>query len=134
MTIITLDTAAETRVLTDVEHIELETSCENPTKLLREQEISYYQHSKVSDVLLGDNNTRYFQMVANVKHRKERIFCLDNENNKIEGQENLKKYITQFYKELFGPPEENSFSPDKNRINDVPQVGLDENEFLRLIS
>jgi hypothetical protein len=31
--------------------------------------------------MLGDRNTRYFQMVADGKHRKKR----DHENGKIEG-------------------------------------------------
>jgi hypothetical protein len=42
-------------------------------KLLREEEIKFYDKAKVIDVLLGDNNTKYFQMVANGKHRKKRI-------------------------------------------------------------
>jgi hypothetical protein len=44
----------------------------------------------VNDVLLGDNNTKYFQMIANDKHRKKRIFSLDSDNGIIEGHENLK--------------------------------------------
>jgi hypothetical protein len=52
------------------------------TKLLREEELKFYQRAKVTDVLLGDNNTRYFQMVANGKHRKKRIFSLDHEDGK----------------------------------------------------
>ena len=49
-------------------------------------------------------------MVANVKHHMKHIFSLEHEGGKIEGQHNLKGYITQFYKDLFGPPEENNFS------------------------
>jgi hypothetical protein len=67
-------------------------------KLLCEEEIKYYQRAKVTDVLLGDNNTKYSQMMANGKHRKKRMFSLDHKNGKIEGQENLKNYITSFYK------------------------------------
>jgi hypothetical protein len=74
-------------------------------KLLREEEIKFYQRAKVTDVLLGDNNTKYFQMIANGKHRKKRIFFLYSDNGVIEGQTNLKSYITQFYKGLFGEPE-----------------------------
>ena len=37
-------------------------------KLLREEELRFYQRVKATDVLLGDNNTRYFQMIANGKH------------------------------------------------------------------
>ena len=83
----------------------------------------------MTDVLLGDNNTRYFQMVANGKHCKKRIFSLEHEGRKIEGQHNLKGYITQFYKELFGPPEENNFTLG-DRTDDIPQVSSLENAFL----
>ena len=62
--------------------------------LLREEELKFYQHTKTTDVLLGDNNTRYFQMIANGKHRKKCIFSLEHEGTKMEGQHNLKEYIT----------------------------------------
>jgi hypothetical protein len=73
----------------------------------------------VKDVLLGDNNTRYFQMMAKGNHRKKHIFSLEHENGKIEGQGNLKLYTTQFYKELFGKPEKSSFSLDENWNHDI---------------
>ena len=60
-------------------------------------------------------------MIANGKYRKKRIFSLEHEGGKIEGQQNLKSYITQFYKELFGPPEENHFSLN-SRMDGIPQV------------
>ena len=68
-------------------------------------------------------------MVANDKHRKKRIFSLEHEGGKIEGLHNLKGYITQFYKELFGPPEESNFTLG-NRTYDIPQVSPLENAFL----
>ena len=98
-------------------------------KLLHE-ELKFYQRAKATDVLLGDNNTRYFQMIANGKHRKKHIFSLDNDGVKIEGQNNLKNYITQFYKELFGPSEDNHFAFVERKIDDIPQVSQSENEFL----
>ena len=70
-------------------------------------------------------------MVANGKHRKKRIFSLEHEGGKIEGQHNLKGYITQFYKELFGPPKENNFTIG-DRTDDIPQVSPLENAFLAL--
>jgi hypothetical protein len=70
-------------------------------------------------------------MVANGKRRKKRTFPLDdNEEGKIEGQTNLKAYITHFYKDLFGPPEENSFTLDESLRDDIPQVTTSENESL----
>ena len=61
-------------------------------------------------------------MVANGKHRKKLIFSLDHDGAKVEGQNNLKEYITQFYKGLSGPLEANNFFFDACRIDDVPQV------------
>jgi hypothetical protein len=81
-----LDTAAEIRELTETERTLLAQSREHLTKLHREEEIKYYQRAKVKDILYGDNNTKYFQMIANGKHRKKRIFSLDDVNGKIEGQ------------------------------------------------
>jgi hypothetical protein len=117
-------------LLTDIEHEQLEQARDNLAKLLQKEEIKYYQRAKVTNILLGDSNTRYFQMIANARHRKKRIFSLDQEEAKIEGQANLKSYITQFYKELFGPSEDNYFSLDEHRLNDIPHVGPIENELL----
>ena len=46
------------------------------------------------------------------------------------GSENLKVYITEYYKRLFGAPAPNDFSLDENRVNDIPQVSSQENETL----
>ena len=67
-----LDTTAETRRLTEEEREELEAARDDLIKILREEELRYYQRAKTSNVLLGDNNTRYFQMIANGKHRKKK--------------------------------------------------------------
>ena len=69
-------------------------------------------------------------MVANGKHRKKRIFSLDHEDGKIEGQTNLKNYITRFYKDLFGPSQDNTMTLDEAQTFDIPQVTQAENEFL----
>ena len=70
---------AETRTLSDGERETLESARDDLIKLLREEELKFYQRAKATNVLLGDNNTRYFQMVANGKHRKKRIFSLEHE-------------------------------------------------------
>ena len=94
---------AETRVLTDEEWEQLENARDGLIKLLREEELKFYQRAMATDVLLGDNNTRYFQMVASGKNHKKCIFSLHHDGAKIEGQNDLKDYITQFYKGLFVP-------------------------------
>ena len=55
---------------------------------------------------------------------------MDHEDGVIEGQNNLKTYITQFYKELFGEPENSHFSLAEEWIQDIPQVTREENNIL----
>ena len=55
-----LDIQAEIRTLTDEERNQLEFARDDLIKLLRDEELKYYQRAKVTDVLLGDNYTRYF--------------------------------------------------------------------------
>jgi hypothetical protein len=53
---------------------------ERLSELLREEEIKWYQRAKVKDLLEGDANTKYFQLV-----RPEQEECL------IHGDAELKK-------------------------------------------
>jgi hypothetical protein len=55
---------------------------------------------------------------------------LDSDNGIIQGQENLKIYITQFYKGLFGEPKQSSFTLDADRSDDISQVIGEENAIL----
>lgn len=50
----------------------------------------------------GDNNTMYYHGKANGGKRKDTITYVAQEVGIIKGQENLLKYITIFYKNLFG--------------------------------
>ena len=70
--------------------------------MLREEEIKWFQRAKTKDMLEGDNNTKYFHMVANGKRRKTRIFQFDQEGEMIEGRENLKVFITNIIKICLG--------------------------------
>jgi hypothetical protein len=129
-TIDQLDITAETRDFSPGESLMLSQARDQLAKLLREEEIKLYQRAKVNDVLLGDNNTKYFQLIVNGKHRKKWIFSLDSDNGIIQGQENLKIYITQFYKGLFGEPKQSSFTLDADRSDDISQVIGEENAIL----
>uniref|UniRef100_A0A453KU06 Reverse transcriptase domain-containing protein n=1 Tax=Aegilops tauschii subsp. strangulata TaxID=200361 RepID=A0A453KU06_AEGTS len=125
-----LDKIAETRTLSQQE-IELKNqSNEKVARLLREEEIKYYQRSKADLILMGDSNTRYFQLIANGRHRKKCIYSLQQDEGLIEGQEELKKYITKYYKSLFGAPAEGNFTLDETRTDDIPQVTAEENDIL----
>ena len=101
---------------------------ERITQLLREEEIKWFQRAKTKDMLEGDNNTKYFHMVANGKRRKTRIFQLEQEGKVIEGQENLKVFITKYYKDLFGSSQRNNFALDESQTNDIPHINEEENK------
>ena len=73
--------------------------------LRRDEEAKWAQRAKVKHIQEGGNNTKYFHMIANGKHRRKRIFQLEQDDGTIVGQQNLKVYITEFYKKLFGAPE-----------------------------
>jgi len=90
------------------------------TKLLREEEIYWLQRSKATKLLQGDDNTKYFLLVANGRHKKMKIAQLEQEEGIIVGDANLENFITEYYKGLFGPHIQNSFSMDETLRYDIP--------------
>jgi hypothetical protein len=44
------------------------------SQLVREEELKWYQRSKAKHLLEGDVNTKYFQLLANGRHRKRASF------------------------------------------------------------
>ena len=125
-----LDKKAETQLLSQQE-IDLKQCVKDRlAHLLRKEEIKWFQRAKTKELLQGDDNTKYFQLVANGKRRKTRIFRLEQEEAVIEGEENLKKYITKYYKGLFGPSRKNNLTMDESRTEDIIQVTNEENDIL----
>jgi hypothetical protein len=92
------------------------------SKLRRDEEIKWSQRAKVKHIQEGGNNTKYFHLIANGKHRKKKIFQLEQEEGTIVGDDNLKNYISEYYKKLFGAPEQNTFSMMEECVADVPQL------------
>lgn len=103
---------------------------ERLVSLLREEEMKWYERAKVKTLLQGDNNTRFFHLVVNGKHRKQHIFHLEQHEGIIVSDEQLKSYITTYYKGLFGPPKINRISLREDQIEDITQVSQTENEIL----
>ena len=69
-------------------------------------------------------------MVTNGRHRKTKIVQLEQEEGIIVGDANLKNYITEYYKGMFGPHIQNSFLMDETLRHDIPQVSEEENAAL----
>lgn len=94
-------------------------------KILREEELKWLQRSK--DLMEGDSNTKYFQIKASDRKRKNKIVFLHQEEGVIEGDENLLKYITVFYNNLFGPASETPISlnfPFMPKLSDQDKILL----------
>lgn len=105
-----LDKKAEVQVLSSQE-LDIKNYVKNRlATLLREEEIKWYQRAKTIRIVEGDRNTKYYHMIANGKHRKTKIFQLEQEEGIIKGDEQLKQYIANYYRKLFGPFEKNNFS------------------------
>ena len=100
------------------------------SSIMREEEIKWYKRAKSKDIMDGDSNTKYFHLIANGKHRKTIIFQLQDGDQVINGDANLKSHITIYYKGLFGPPDDSTLQFDENRTEDIPQVSLLENDAL----
>jgi hypothetical protein len=98
--------------------------------MLREEETKWYQRVKVKELLEGGSNTKYFQFITSGKHRKTQIFWLQHNDMIIEGDHELKIYVTSYYKDIFGQPAPSSFSLDESRVNDIVQVSAQENDIL----
>jgi hypothetical protein len=99
-------------------------------QLLREEEIKWFQWSKANNLLQGDSNTKYFHLVANSKRRKSQIFQLEDGDSITRGEGPLLSYITDYYKNLFGPLDSGQFSLDEDKRDDIVQISPNENEKL----
>jgi hypothetical protein len=115
-----LDKKAEITLLTQDELNLKHVLNERLAELLREEEIKWYQRAKVKHLLEGDANTKYYHLLANGRHRKTRIFQLEDGSNIITGDAQLKEHITGYYKNLFGPSETSHLMMDETQIEDIP--------------
>jgi hypothetical protein len=125
-----LDVKAETNILDTNEREELKKANDCLNKLRREEESKWAQRAKVKHIQEGGNNTKYFHLIANGKHRKKKIFQLEQQEGTIVGEDNLKVYITEFYKKLFGAPAPTNISLVESDIHDITQISPLENEIL----
>jgi hypothetical protein len=97
----------------------------------RDEEGRWAQRSKVKHIQEGGDNTKYFHLIANGKHRRQRIFQLEQDDEgTIIGQENLKNYITEYYKSLFGPPAVSKCVMIESMTHDIKQISGEENAIL----
>jgi hypothetical protein len=71
-----LDTRAEVAPLSDIDRATLREANDKLAKLRRDEESKWAQRAKVKHVQEGGNNTKYFHLIANGKHRRKKKFSL----------------------------------------------------------
>jgi hypothetical protein len=125
-----LDKKSETTILCDAEREALKIANDEIATLRRVEESKWAQRAKIKHIQEGGNNTKYFHLIANGKHRRKKIIQLEQEEGTIIGQENLKKYITKYYKSLFGAPATSNVSLVEDLNDDIPQLTQEENNIL----
>jgi hypothetical protein len=125
-----LDIKAEISRLSECERKEKKEADERLAFLRRNEESKWAQRAKVKYIQEGGDRTKYFHLIANGKHRKKKTFQLEQDEGTIIGEENLKVFISEYYKGLFGAPNINHFTLMEDRIEDIPQLSSEEKELL----
>ena len=98
--------------------------------LRRDEETKWAQRANIKHVQEGGNNTKYFHLIANGRHRKKKIFQLEQEEGTIVGDEQLQVYITEYYKKLFGASAPSNVRLDEIVTHDIPHLSVEENKIL----
>jgi hypothetical protein len=62
-------------------------------QLRRDEETKWAERAKIKHVQEGGNNTKYFHLIANGRHRKKKIFQLEQQ----EGGNNTKYEVDSVY-------------------------------------
>ena len=125
-----LDITAESRMLSDAEVDAKSRANKRLASLLCKEELKWYQRAKVKHLMEGDDNTSYFYLIANGKHRKQRIYKLDQDEGLITDEVQLRDYVTRYYKKLFGPSDDSFAMLADERRDDIAQVSDEENSLL----
>ena len=98
--------------------------------MLEEEELYWYKRAHEKWLHKGDNNTDYFHRIANGRKRKNTIISLLDGDQSIEGDDNLIKHATSYYKDLFCPAPGNTFPLDNNLWKEGEKVSSADNDFL----
>jgi hypothetical protein len=86
-----LDKKVEITPLNENERRRLRSTNDVVAILRRDEESKWAQRAKVKHIQEGGNNTKYFYLIVNGKHRRKKIFQLEQEEDTIIGQDNLKR-------------------------------------------
>jgi hypothetical protein len=100
--ILRLETAHEGRTLTPEELYLLRCLKARSVGLTLIEKSKMHQRSRLTNIRLGDANTKFFQLRANARSRKNYIQCLQRGNDILFAQEEKEKEVTQHFRQHLG--------------------------------
>lgn len=99
-------------------------------KILEEDELYWFKRSHETWLHKGDNNAEFFHRVVNGRKRKSTIFSLQDGENTIEGDNALLKHANNYYRSLFGPPDNIRIPPSPELFGEASKLSDRENNEL----
>jgi hypothetical protein len=117
-----LDKTSEVSGLSESDRMEKLGFEMNLRKLVDEESMRLKQRARDKFMLDGDENSKYFHLLAKCKRRKLKIMTLSHEDKVAQDEIEINQLATSFYKSLFGPSQETSISLnnlDMKRLDDV---------------
>jgi hypothetical protein len=118
---------AETSPLSDSEKAVLRHVHERINILRRDEESKWTQvlRLSISKWVKITQNTFISMQMENIEKIQ-----LEQDEGTFLGEDNLKVYITEYYKKLFGDLDHNSVSMMEDQVTDIPQLSPEENAIL----
>jgi hypothetical protein len=101
-----------------MEKLELELTLK---KIVDEERAKLKQRARDKFILEGDENSKYFHLLANYKRRKLKIVSLSHDDIVAQDDNAINQLATSFYQNLFGPSQETDIS-----LNDLNMQLLDD--------
>jgi hypothetical protein len=101
-----------------MEKLELELTLK---KIVDEERAKLKQRARDKFILEGDENSKYFHLLANYKRRKLKIVSLSHDDIVAQDDNAINQLATSFYQNLFGPSQETDIS-----LNDLNMQMLDD--------
>jgi hypothetical protein len=102
-----------------LEKLELEWNLKN---MMVEEGCKRKQTAREKFINEGDENTRYFHLIAKGRKRRVKILSLLHEGITVDDADGINKITTSFYKELFGPSDSSSINLTNLTMNQLSIV------------
>jgi hypothetical protein len=120
-----LDKTSEVLGLSETDRLEKLSLEMNLRKLVDEESMRLKQKARDKSMFDGDENSKYFHLLAKYKKRKLKIMSLSHGDNVAQDEIGINQLATSFYKSLFGPSQESSISLDNFYMKRLDYVSRD---------